>query len=91
MVDIWRATRLDTLTCLPYKLRFLIETLEKNNVDFSTCADIGSGARLITKLLVKRYRHKQFTRFEREEDYYSLLKSLKKTKVRNLSSIFLWM
>ena len=58
----------------PYKSRFVIEAIEKNNVHFSTCADIGCGAGLVTELLAKKYPLKKFSGYELSPDAQHLIK-----------------
>jgi hypothetical protein len=58
----------------PYKSKFVIDAIEKNNVVFSTCADIGCGAGLVTELLAKNYPHKKFSGYELSPDVQDIIK-----------------
>jgi ubiquinone/menaquinone biosynthesis C-methylase UbiE len=51
-----------------YKASFVIETVQKNNVTFESCADIGCGAGLITELLARHYPSKSFSGYELSPD-----------------------
>lgn len=51
-----------------YKARFVIDILTKNKVDFSTCADVGCGAGLVTELLAQHYPNKVFSGYELSPD-----------------------
>jgi hypothetical protein len=62
----------------PYKSRLVMDALEKNNVDFSTCADIGCGAGLVAELLAKKYPLKKFSGYELSPDVQHLIEQREK-------------
>lgn len=67
----------------PYKTQLIIDTLTKNKVAFTTCADIGCGAGLVTELLAKHYTNKQFSGYELSPDAQPLIEQ--REKLYNLS------
>ena len=67
----------------PYKSRIVIDVLEKNNVSFLTCADIGCGAGLVTELLAKKYPLQKFSGYELSPDVQHLIEQ--REKITNLN------
>lgn len=52
----------------PYKAKLVAKTIERSGLTFSTCADIGCGAGLVSELLAERYPASRFTGFELSAD-----------------------
>lgn len=66
----------------PYKARCVIDTLNRRQVAFSTCADLGCGAGLVTELLAKHYPQQQFFGYELSPDAQALIEQ--RQKLQNL-------
>ena len=66
----------------PYKFRFVKKIIEKNNIKFSTCADIGCGAGLITELLAMEYPKANLFGFDLASDAQKFWEG--RTKLQNL-------
>jgi hypothetical protein len=66
----------------PYKAQLVIDILTENKVDFTTCADLGCGAGLVTELLAKHYTKKQLSGYELSPDAQKLIEQ--REKLENL-------
>lgn len=60
-----------------YKKNFVVDIINKNEIKFSTCADLGCGSGLVTELLAERYPSKHFVGYEPSPDPQFLIKSRK--------------
>jgi hypothetical protein len=67
----------------PYKAGLVIEMIERNCLDFHTCADVGCGAGLVSELLAKHYPSKFFSGFEMASDAQEFIRS--RESLKNLS------
>jgi 2-polyprenyl-3-methyl-5-hydroxy-6-metoxy-1,4-benzoquinol methylase len=48
----------------PYKAKIVLQAIERNKIEFQTCADIGCGAGLVTELLFQKFPAKKFVGYE---------------------------
>ena len=66
----------------PYKAKIVKQSIKRNNILFSTCADIGCGAGLVTEILSNYYPNSIFDGYELSKDVDVFWKDRK--KVSNL-------
>ena len=52
----------------PYKFGLVNRAIERNNLRFATCADVGCGAGLVTELAAQHYPNSRFDGFEPAPD-----------------------
>jgi predicted TPR repeat methyltransferase len=52
----------------PYKVSMVNSLIQENNLQFSTCADIGCGAGLVTELLAESHADRRFIGYELSSD-----------------------
>ncbi len=52
----------------PYKAGLVMQMLQRMNLDFSNCADVGCGAGLVVSILAKTFRDEQFYGFDTSKD-----------------------
>ena len=52
----------------PYKYQYLLKALSRNNIEFSSCADVGCGAGLVSELLAIKFPESRVSGFELSED-----------------------
>ena len=57
----------------PLKSQLVINTINRNKIEFLTCADVGCGAGLVIELLAKHYKTKCFSGYESSPDVKFLL------------------
>jgi SAM-dependent methyltransferase len=52
----------------PYKARLVSKAISRNDIQFTSCADVGCGAGLVTELLAKEFPSSRFEGFELSND-----------------------
>ena len=52
----------------PYKSKLVIDMISKNKINFKSCADVGCGAGLVTKILADFYNDKNFIGYDLSQD-----------------------
>ena len=66
-----------------YKSWLVSNAIQKNEVNFRTCADIGCGAGLVTEILAQKYTAKIFHGYEISPSAEQFIKQ--RNKLKNLS------
>ena len=69
----------------PFKVSVVKKMMNKNNIKFNTCADVGCGAGLITELLSNVYPNISFVGFDLSKDVYLFWEE--RSKKKNLKFI----
>ena len=65
-----------------YKTLFISKIINRNNISFKTCADVGCGAGLVTEILAKKYPNIKFTGYDISSDSQKFWKY--RSKLQNL-------
>ena len=66
-----------------YKAKLVIETIIKNSINFTNCADVGCGSGLVAEILARHYPTISFVGFEESTDAWKFINQ--RAKLENLS------
>ena len=64
----------------PFKASVIKKMINKNNIKFNNCADVGCGAGLVTEILSKAHPNVSFIGFDLSKDVYSFWEERAKRK-----------